>query len=139
MTQVNIKDFLKQNVDEGENTKEVHFDRFKSPFVIKEITNAENEKLQKQATTKRKNPRNGQIERDVDQMKYAENLVATSVITPDLNDEELQRSYGTLADTSGTLKTMLKIGEYNKLAEEVQLLSGIGAESLDDEVEAVKK
>lgn len=131
--QVSIKDFLrKRKMAE----KEVKFKGFSVPFVIRELTNEENEKLQKSATKITKN-RAGQIVQNMDQDKYAKDLLLASVVQPDLNSEELQNFYGTLADPYGTLKKMLSIGEFTALVQEVNDLSGV-EEALDDKVEDAK-
>ncbi|WP_283679953.1 hypothetical protein [Lentilactobacillus sp. Marseille-Q4993] len=138
MAQVNIADFLAENVDHEIKKQEVKLPRFKSPFILKELTNDENEALQKRYTKQRKNPRTGQVERDIDQTGYAEAFVAASVIQPDLNNAELQKSYATMGDAVATLKKMLKLNEFMDLTQKAQQLSGIG-ETLEDEVKEVKK
>lgn len=131
--QVSIKDFLRKR---QMAKKEVKFKGFEAPFVIQEITNEENEKLQK-SVTKITKTRSGQITQNMDQDKYAKELILDSVIQPDLNSEELQQFYGTLADPYGTLKKMLSIGELTALIQEVNKLSGVD-EALDDKVEDAK-
>lgn len=131
--QVSIKDFLRKR---QMAKKEVKFKGFEAPFVIQEITNEENEKLQK-SVTKITKTRSGQVTQNMDQDKYAKNLILDSVIQPDLNSEELQQFYGTLADPYGTLKKMLSIGELTALIQEVNKLSGVD-EVLDDKVEDAK-
>lgn len=131
--QVSIKDFLRKR---QMATKEVKFKGFPAPFVIQEITNEENEKLQK-SVTKITKTRSGQVTQNMDQDKYAKELILDSVIQPDLNSEELQQFYGTLADPYGTLKKMLSIGELTALIQEVNKLSGVD-EALDDKVEDAK-
>ncbi len=68
--QVSIKDFLRKR---QMATKEVKFKGFPAPFVIQEITNEENEKLQK-SVTKITKTRSGQITQNMDQDKYAKEL-----------------------------------------------------------------
>lgn len=131
--QVSIKDFLRKR---QMATREVKFKGFPAPFVIQEITNEENEKLQK-SVTKITKTRSGQVTQNMDQDKYAKELILDSVIQPDLNSEELQQFYGTLADPYGTLKKMLSIGELTALIQEVNKLSGVD-EALDDKVEDAK-
>jgi len=132
--QVNIKDFLRKH---ELATKELKFDGFNAPFIIQEISNEANERLQKQATKVTVN-RSGQRSRDIDQTKYVEAMLQEALIQPDLNNKELQEFYGTLADPMGTLNKMLTMGELNSLSQSVLDLSGLN-ESVDDEVEAVKK
>lgn len=133
-----IDAFLRENVEATEETKEVKFDRFKAPFVIKSITAAKNEELQKMATKKTRDKRTNTIVTDVNQNRYIDLLMAESVVEPNLNDEKIQKSWDALADPAGVIKNMLKIGEYTELASQIQELSGFEAESIDDLVDDVK-
>lgn len=137
--QASVTDFLKQNVDVEPATQEVAFKRFKSPFVIKEVTNREVDQLRKDSSKKVKNPKTGQIETQVDQNKLAELLIVTSVVTPDLHSEALQKSYSDLADPVGLVKDMLSVGELNDLSEKVSELSGLNQDNLKKETDEVKK
>jgi len=130
--QVSIKDFLRKR---EAAQRELNFDGVNSPFIIREISNDENEKLQNQATVVKIN--RGQKVRDLNQQKYMEALLVASVVQPDLNTTDLQKFYGTLGDPSGTLKKMLSMGELGRLANAVTDLSGLN-ETLDDEVNEVK-
>lgn len=137
--QASVTDFLKQNVDVEPATLEVPFKRFNSPFVIKEITNRKIDEIRNSATKKAKNPKNGQIESTTDQTKMAELMVVESVVTPDLTNEALQKSYGDLADPIGLIKDMLSVGELNDLTEKVSELSGLNQDNLKKETDEVKK
>lgn len=132
-TQVSVKDFLRKR---EMATKEVKFKGFSAPFVIREITNEENERLQK-SVTKVTKTRSGQVVQNMDQDEYAKDLLLTSVVQPDLDSEDLQKFYGTLANPYGTLKKMLSIGEFTALVQEVNKMSGAD-EALDDKTEAAK-
>ncbi|CAM3206624.1 phage tail assembly chaperone [Lactiplantibacillus plajomi] len=136
--QRSVAGFLKQNVDYEPATQEVLFKRFKEPFVIREITNKEIDVLRKKATTRHKNPATGQVEKTQDQEKFGELMVTESVVFPPLDNEELQKSYGCLADPVGLLKEMLKVGEMTDLSGEVMKLSGINQDNLEDLTEEVK-
>lgn len=127
----NIQDFLLQNVEQVEDTKEVKFDRFKSPFVIGTITEAENTALKRSVTVKRI-ARSGNKVADTDWDKYMDVLVVNCVKEPNLASSELQASYGTDGSKIDTLKAMLRVGEYTKLAKEVQEFNGFES---DDDVE----
>lgn len=127
----NIQDFLLQNVKQVEDTKEVKFDRFKSPFVIGTITEAENTALKRSVTVKRI-ARSGNKVADTDWDKYMDVLVVNCVKEPNLASSELQASYGTDGSKIDTLKAMLRVGEYTKLAKEVQEFNGFES---DDDVE----
>ncbi|MEN2307922.1 phage tail assembly chaperone [Lentilactobacillus parabuchneri] len=138
MAQVNISDFLAQNVSNEPVTEEVRFKRFKSPFIIKEITNDESDQLTKQATVRHIDKRTRQVVEQTDATKYAELLVVASVVQPNLNSAELQKSYGTMGKPVETLKKMLKFSELNELTQRVTDLVGVN-NNLDEDVDTVKK
>lgn len=133
---VSVSDFLKGNVETVEN-KEIKFPRFKSAFVIKPLSAKDLTDIRKKATSLSFNKKIGQSVKTVDQDKLSDEMVIASVVTPDLNNAELQSSYGTVADPVGTIQAMLEAGEYTELMEEIQELSGF--ESAEDSVEEVKK
>lgn len=132
--QVSIQDFIQKNEEEQ---AEVKFDRFPVPFILRELKISENERLRKQATKKRRNPKSGQLEETIDQSLAGELMLAASIVQPDLDNKELQTAYGTLGDSLGTLKAMLKMSEFTTLANKFNEISGFDT-SVDDDVEAVK-
>lgn len=101
------------------------------PFVIRPITQKENEQLIKKYT--KKDNKKG-IE-TFNRTEYVQALTASAVVFPDLTNAELQKVYG-LGETE-CLKNMLLIGEYAALAQEVQDLSGLD-EDINDDIEEVK-
>ena len=134
----NVEDFLMSNVNTEDQTKEVKFERFKSPFVIKAITAEKNSLLQKQATRRVQDRKTRQMISEMNQEKYVDLLIQESVITPNLESEELQKSWGCIADPAGLLKKMLLAGEYTDLADQIQQLSGFDSENIDDLVDDAK-
>lgn len=125
----NLTAFLAQNVERLENKKVVISNRFKDEkgkpieWEIKPIDCAENDELQRKATISV--PVAGQrglTQRVIDQVKYSALLCAASVVYPDLQNAELQDSYG-VKTPDALLKKMLYIGEQSKLAQEVMNLS----------------
>ena len=99
------------------------------PFVIRPLTQEENEVLIKKNT---KTEKNG--ERSFAQMAYVADMIAAAVIFPDLKNAELQKAYGVLGEAK-LLKAMLYSGEYATLSTEVQRLSGfdVSEEELAEE------
>lgn len=132
---MSIQDFLLTNVQQDE-TKEVHFKRFKSPFVIRSIDESLNDELKKRATRKTQN-RQGITIPEFNQDKYVDSLIIECVVTPDLHNAELQEAYGTTGDAIKTLKKMLRVGEYATLGEEIKSINGFD-EDVNDLVEEVK-
>lgn len=118
------------------NKEVIISDRFQEngkpvPFVIRPITQAENEDLIKKY---RKVDKQG-VE-IFNRIQYQQELTATAVVEPNLNDETLQKQYGVLG-ASKLLSTMLYVGEYANLLEQVQKLSGLNI-NINDDIEAAK-
>ena len=135
--QTSVDDFLKENVEQVENVK-VKFNRFKTPFEIKPLTNSEMEALRKQCTRVTKDRRTQQTQKTVDQDKLSDAMVSAAVVVPDLNSDKLHQNYGTIADPVGTAKAMLLAGEYTDLLMAIQDASGFET-SIEDDVDEAKK
>lgn len=118
-----------------ENKEVIISDRFQEngkpvPFVIRPVTQAENEELMK---NHRKVDKQG-VE-IFNRIKYNQELVASAVVEPPLDNAELQKCYGVLG-ASNLLSAMLYAGEYATLLEEIQKLSGFDTDINDDIEEA---
>ena len=119
-----------------ENKEVIISDRFQEngepvPFVIRPITQAENEELMKKHRTV-----DIQGVEIFNRIQYQQELTATAVVEPNLNDETLQKQYGVLG-ASKLLSAMLYVGEYANLLEQVQKLSGLNT-NINDDIEAAK-
>lgn len=118
-----------------ENKEVVISERFQEngrpvPFVIRPVTQEENEEILRRH---KKTDKKG-IE-TFDQIGYSHDLAATAVVSPDLEDAELQKAYGVLGKVK-LLKKMLLIGEFTALGEAVRELSGLDKDINDDIEEA---
>ena len=127
-----LKAFL--NPVQVENKEVVVSNRFMEegkviPFVIRPITQKENELLIKKYTRKDKKGND-----NFNRTEYVQALTASAVVFPNLNDAKLQDKYG-LGETEA-LKNMLLVGEYATLAQEVQSLSGLDTDINEDIEEA---
>lgn len=100
------------------------------PFVIKPITQKENERLIKKFTKVDKKGAE-----TFNRTEYVQALTASAVVEPDLSDAKLQDKYG--LGESEALKNMLLIGEFATLAQAVQELSGLDKD-INDDIEEVK-
>jgi len=130
-----LKAFL--NPIQVENKEVIVSNRFQEdgkpvPFVIKPISEKENELLLKKYTKKDK--KTGQ--EVLDRTAYSHALVAAAVVYPDLKSAELQKAYGVLGEVE-LLNTMLTIGEYATLSQAVIELSGLD-EDINDLIEEAK-
>lgn len=134
--------FMAGNVEKIENKKIVVSNRFKDengkpiPWEIRALSADENDALQARCMINVPVPgQRNQYTREIDQVKYTAMLLAESVVYPELNDAELQDSYG-VKGADGLLRKMLLISEYNELAKEVAALGK--AEGLAELVEDAK-
>lgn len=138
----NFSAFMAQNVAKIPNKKIVISKRFKDEngnpieWEIRAIDSDENEDLQRRATVQQ--PvfgQRGAHTREMDRIKYGYLLAATSVVYPDLNNAELQDSYG-VKTPEALLKKMLYPGEFAELMLQVNELSDF--ETLPEAVEEAK-
>lgn len=121
--------------EQAENKEVVISDRFKEngkavPFVIRPITQEENERLIKKHAKKDKKGNE-----TFDRISYNHELTAAAVVEPDLDNAELQKAYGVLGRAK-TLAKMLYVGEFAALFEAVQELSGLDKDINEDIEEA---
>lgn len=129
-----LKAFL--NPIQVENKEVIVSNRFQEdgkpvPFIIRPITQKENEQLIKKYTKRDKKGNE-----TFDRTGYIHELTASAVVFPDLKNAELQKAYGVLGETE-LLKTMLYVGEFAELAQAVQELSGLDVD-INEEIEEVK-
>jgi len=129
-----LKAFL--NPIKAENKEVIVSDRFQEdgkpvPFVIRPITQKENEQLLKKHTKRDKRGNDF-----FDRTGYIHELVASAVVFPDLKNAELQKAYGVLGEVE-LLKTMLYAGEFAELGQAVQELSGLDTD-INEEIEEAK-
>lgn len=134
--QFNVEDFI--NVESPVKEEKVKIKRFKTPFKIKSVTAKELEDIRNDSKVKKYNKATRTSYMELDQDKLEDNLMAACVVVPNLQNEELQKHYGTYGDPAGTLKAMLLAGEYNALSEKVLELSGVNADDDRDLVDEVK-
>lgn len=135
--------FLKKNKTEKEHvfypaTKSLR-DAEGKPLLweLRPLTTKESEALRTKHTKVSVAPgKSGKVNQSVDD-RFVPALVCAAVVHPDLNDAELQDSYGVMSPEDLILEMIDSPGEWDALAAKVMKLSGMG-ESLDDEVEEAK-
>ncbi|MDF2839948.1 MAG: XkdN-like protein [Clostridia bacterium] len=137
----NLSAFLAQNVIKDDKIKYVASKRFldqdKKPveWEVKGLTSAEDEMIRKACTKKVPvTGKRGQFTQETDYNQYLGKLAAACTVFPNLNDVELQNSYGIMG-ADALLKTMLKPGEYADYLAKVQEVNGfeVSMEELVDE------
>lgn len=134
--------FLAQNKITAGNTKFVVSKNFIDPetnkpieWELRSLSEEENEGI-KRACMIQKQVKNGVYTKDVDPIKFNSKVITSSVVFPDLNDQELQDSYHVVGAES-LLKKMLSMGEYARLFEKVQEINDFDV-SFADKVEEAK-
>lgn len=138
----NLSAFLSQNAIKDENIKYVASKRFVEKdkpveWEIKSITSTEDESIRKSCTKRiQVQGHKGQYTIDTDYDKYLGLLAVKCIVFPNLNDKELQDSYGVMG-ADNLLKVMLKPGEYQDLLKKVQAANGFDV-PLDEMVEEAK-
>ncbi len=139
----NLSAFLSQNALQDENIKYVASKRFigedKNPmeWEICCITSEEDEAIRKACTRKVPIPgKRNQFTQETDYNKYLGKLAARCTVFPNLNDSELQNSYGVMG-ADALLKTMLKPGEYADYLAKIQEVNGFEV-TMEEAVEEAK-
>ena len=135
--------FLAENVVKEEITEFVVSKRFLDSegrpvaWKLKPVTAKMDASFRKSCTYQEPIPgKRGQYRERTDYDAYLTKLVAACVVFPNLNDSELQSSYGVMG-AENLLTTMLKSGELSDLMYKVQEINGF-ENSFDDKVDEVK-
>lgn len=126
----NLSAFLAQNAIKVDNIKHVVSKRFVDekgnpvPWEIQCITSSEDEAIRKACTRKVQVPgKKGQFTQQTDFDLYLGKLAAKCTVFPNLDDKELQDSYGVMG-SDALLKVMLKPGEYTDYLAKIQEING---------------
>lgn len=105
------------------------------PWEIKAIPDDRITQIRKECTTKKKAKR-GQYTNELDEGKFNLRLCAACVVFPNLNDAELQDSYG-VKSAESLLSAMLVSGELLTLSEAVMKINGYDMD-FEEEVDTAK-
>ncbi len=139
----NLSAFLAQNALKVENVKYVVSKRFVDengepiPWEIRCITSTEDEAIRKACTKRVPIPgKRNQFTQEIDYNLYLGKLAAACTVFPNLNDVELQNSYGVMG-ADALLKTMLTPGEYADYLTKIQEVNGFEV-TFEDAVEEAK-
>jgi len=140
---MDLNGFLKQNAVQAENIKFVASERFVDAnnkpieWEIRAITSKEDEDLRKNSMHKVPIPgKRNQFTQEIDTNKYMGLLAAACTAFPNLNDANLQDSYGVMSNDE-LLKAMLLPGEFADYLIKVQEICGFD-KSMQDLVEEAK-
>lgn len=136
----NFSVFMAKNAVAPETIKYVASKRFVNDgkpveWELKPINSDLDEAIRKECTKKVQIPgKRGQYNQETDTDKYIGKMCVTCIVYPNLNDAELQDSYG-VKDGMSLLKAMLLPGEYTELKAKVMEVNGydMSMEELVDE------
>jgi hypothetical protein len=136
----NFAIFMAGNAKNDETVKYVASKRFVDKgkpveWELKAIDSDLDEAIRKDCTKKVPVPgKRGQYNQETDTDKYIGKMCVASIVYPNLNDAELQDSYG-VKSADALLKKMLKPGEYTELKTKVMEVNGydMSMEELVDE------
>lgn len=139
---MSLSAFLAQNAKKIEPTEFVVSDRFMEdgepvPWVIKPITGKQNKELIKECTKLIPiNGKRGQYRQQLDNSVYNTKLCVLCTHHPNLNDAELQNSYGVMG-AEALLDTMLLPGEMTGYLEKVLEVCGFDTD-IGEKVDTAK-
>jgi hypothetical protein len=129
-----FKAFLKGNVKVVENAS-LKLDRFTEDIILRPLSSGESDVINDRCFKNRPG-KGGKQERVFDVVKYNREISIASMVYPDLNDKELQESYGVLG-ADNLYSEMFLLGEANQILEKVTDISGLG-KTMDEEIEEAK-
>ena len=139
----NLSGFLSQNAVKIDNVSYVASKRFLDengkpiPWEIECITSTEDEALRKACTKRVPVPgKRNQYTQETDYNLYLGKLAARCTAFPNLDDAELQNSYGVMG-ADALLKTMLTPGEYSDYLMKIQEVNGFEV-SFEESVDEAK-
>lgn len=139
-----FKSFFKSNKKQRENIKIAVSDSFLDEngnvleWEIRPISTRENERIREEATKQVPiNAKKGIYTPKLDFAKYSALLISKSVVFPDLNDKELQESYGVMCAEDLVIEMLDCPGDYSNLMEKIQEFNGFDID-IDDKVEEAK-
>ena len=138
-----LKAFLAQNAIPMENVKYAASRRFVDDkgkpveWELRALTSEEDEAIRRTCTHRVPiKGRKGATMPELNTVEYMCQMAVASTVFPNLNDKDLQDSYGVM-DAEALIKKMLKPGEYTDYLGKVQEVNGFDI-SLEDQVEEAK-
>lgn len=119
------KRFVKRD-EEGKPLLDEEGNMIPRPFKIRALSQEENDRIVKSATTSYRD-RAGNKVNNFDRFKYSHAVVVAGTVEPDFKSKEVCDRFGVL-DPELAVTKMLRAGEYQKLADAIAELSGIGGD-----------
>lgn len=142
MSEQNLQGFLAENAIKAENKKYVASKRFlganREPleWELRVLTSDEDDVIRKSCKSKEFTPGTREVKVTMNNDKYAEELVCSCVVYPNLNDAKLQDSYGAVG-AAALIKKMLTPGEFTDLYLTVSEINGFKS-GMADKIKSAK-
>lgn len=139
---MDLQSFLKENAVQAEYVDYVVSSRFKDsegkpiPWKLKILDQKEDEELRRKCTKKAFNPGTKDVTMHLDSDLYGTKLICASVVEPNLNDAQLQQSYGAVG-AEDLIRKMLIPGEYSDLVLAIMEANGHDM-GMSDKINLVK-
>ena len=139
---MNMKSFLKSNAIAMEEQEFVVSNRFVDDdgnaiaWKIRVLGNDEIESIERACRKKEFVKGTSEYKYQTDKNKMQAQMICAAVVEPNLNDTELQESYGTIG-AEATVKAMLTPGEYTDLANAVAQVAGFQV-GMNDKIKTAK-
>jgi len=135
-----LTDFFMENSEKVGIVKYAPSSRFRGEdgnpieWELRALSNKEVKELRK-LSGKKVLDKKGREVQDVDTETYISKMVVECIVYPNLNDVELQNSYGVM-EAEKLLDVMLICGEYNRLMNKIQEINQYHSTIEDEEREA---
>ena len=119
-----IKEFLMEQEVRGSESVEVNITGFPHPFVLRSITEDENEVVRRSCQKVTLDKKTRQKRTELDQDLYNKRLVAACCVEPNFKDAQLQAKYGVMG-AEGLIGALLRPGEFIELLLAIQEINGV--------------
>lgn len=116
-------------------TVKLKLNRFDEPIELRPLSAGEADKINERCFVNKPGLK-GKQERVFDVVKYNRSVCVASIVYPDLNDVELQESYG-VRGAENLYSEMFLLGEATLILEKVTEISGLDT-SINDDIEEAK-
>lgn len=124
------KRFVKRD-EKGQPLLDENGKMIPEPFVIRALTQEENDALVKAAT--KVEVKNGHRMDYLDNVEYNRRVIVAATVFPDFTSKELCDALGVVSPLLAPGK-MLRTGEYNRLMDEVASMAGLMDDDMEEEV-----
>lgn len=126
--------FMKDKVKEV-GTVKLKLERFDEPIELRALSSGEADKINERCFVNKPGIK-GRQERVFDVVAYNRGISTASIVYPDLNDAELQESYG-VRGAENLYSELFLLGEAAQILEKVTEISGIDT-NINDDIEEAK-